>query len=191
MRIAQKSATPFALVLLLTACGGGTDEAPAPADTAAVEPGEIDPAATVPELLEPGETPALDATPAPETTPTPGQTASPSPTPAATTAAATPTPAAPATVPGAFALCAACHSIAPGEQGIGPTLAGVFGARAGAQSGFESSQAMKDSGLTWNQANLDRYLADPRATVPGTTMAFAGVRNAAQRQAIIDYMRSL
>ena len=74
---------------------------------------------------------------------------------------------------------------------IGPSLAGVFGRRAGTLPGFEFSQAMKDSGLTWNQANLDRYLTDPRGVVPGTTMAYGGVKDAAQRQAVINYLKTL
>jgi cytochrome c len=188
MRFVPKSATAIAFVLLLAACGQPADETADPVDTTTPDAPLSDPAAA-PELVEPGEAPAPEATPtdAPTATPSP----SPTPTAAATTAAATPTPAGPPTVPGAFAVCAACHSVDPGDHGIGPSLAGVFGARAGAQSGFEYSQAMKDSGLTWNQANLDRYLDNPRAAVPGTTMAFAGVKDAARRQAIIDYMRAL
>jgi cytochrome c2 len=78
----------------------------------------------------------------------------------------------------------------PGKHGIGPSLAGIWGEKAGDVPGYEFSQPMKDSGLTWNQAGLDRYLADPRGTVPGTKMAFGGVSDAAKRQAIIDYIRA-
>ena len=56
--------------------------------------------------------------------------------------------------------------------------------------GFTFSDAMKASNLTWNQATLDRYLTDPRGTVPGTKMAFGGVADAAKRQAIIDYIKA-
>jgi cytochrome c len=49
---------------------------------------------------------------------------------------------------------------------------------------------MKASGLTWNQATLDRYLTDPRGVVPGTKMAFGGVKDAAKRQEIIDYIKA-
>jgi cytochrome c2 len=90
-----------------------------------------------------------------------------------------------------FNQCAACHSTERGEHGIGPSLAGVFGRRAGTAAGFEFTQAMKDSGLTWNQAGLDRYLTDPRGVVPGTTMAYNGVKDAAQRQAVINYLKTL
>ena len=50
---------------------------------------------------------------------------------------------------------------------------------------------MKDSGITWNQASLDRYLTDPKGTVPGNKMAFGGVKDAAKRQAIIDYLKGV
>ena len=111
----------------------------------------------------------------------------------AATVPATPPPAraAAATPPRVFTMCSACHSIAPGEHGIGPSLAGIFGARAASKEGFRYSQALKDSGLVWNEANLDRYLANPRATVPGTTMVFAGLRDAKRRQEVMDYMKGL
>ena len=88
-------------------------------------------------------------------------------------------------------MCKACHAVEPGKHGIGPSLAGIWGDKAGDVPGFEFSQQMIDSGLTWNQANLDRYLADPRGVVPGTKMAFGGVKDAAKRQEIIDYIRGL
>ena len=50
---------------------------------------------------------------------------------------------------------------------------------------------MEHSDLRWNQATLDRYLADPRGVVPGTKMAFGGVKDAAKRQEIIDYLKAL
>ena len=96
-----------------------------------------------------------------------------------------------ATEPAAFAVCKACHSVEPGKNGIGPSLAGIWGEKAGDVPGFEFSDAMKASGLTWNQATLDRYLTDPRGVVPGTKMAFGGVGDAAKRQAIIDYIKGL
>ena len=177
MKFAPKSAAALAPVLLaLAACGGGADEAGEPAADAT--PGAA-------ETAVPTET----ATPAPGETPTPGatptETPSPTPPPTATATQAAATP------PTVFNQCAACHSTERGEHGIGPSLAGVFGRRAGTAAGFEFSQAMKDSGLTWNQANLDRYLADPRGVVPGTTMAYNGIKDAAQRQAVINYLKTL
>ena len=172
MKLVPKSAAALAPILFaLAACGGGADEADEP--VAGETPAAVDTAA-------PGgtETPAPAETPSP--TATPSET--PSPTPTATTAAAV--------EPAAFAQCKACHSVEPGKNGIGPSLAGIFGEKAGLVPGFDFSDAMKNSGLTWNQATLDRYLADPRGVVPGTKMAFGGVADAAKRQAIIDYLRA-
>ena len=90
-----------------------------------------------------------------------------------------------------FGRCKACHAVEPGKNGIGPTLAGIWGDKAGVVPGFEFSEAMKNSGLTWNQANLDRYLTDPRGVVPGTKMAFGGVKDAGKRQEIINYLKTL
>lgn len=110
-----------------------------------------------------------------------------------TNAAPAPAPAqvAAAAPPPMFAVCGACHSTNAGDHGIGPSLAGVFGSKAASKSGFDYSAAMKDSGLTWNEGNLNRYLENPREVVPGTTMAYAGLKNAAQRQAVIDYLKGL
>ncbi|HYD24779.1 MAG TPA: c-type cytochrome [Croceibacterium sp.] len=176
MTLAPTSATALALLLALTACGGdeeGADEVavsdtPAPVETAT-------PAT--------GATPAASETPEPAPSETPSATPTPSPTPTATTAAAA--------KPAEFAVCAACHSTEPGKNGIGPTLAGVFGARAGHVAAFDYSEAMENSALTWNQANLDRYLADPKGVVPGTKMAYPGLKDAAKRQAMIAYLRTL
>ena len=178
MKFAPKSAAALAPILFaLVACGGGSDKAGEPAADAT-------PAASDATL------PAGDATPAPGETSTPAaapsETPSPTPTPTATA-----TPVAAATAPTVFNQCTACHSTARGENGIGPSLAGVFGRRAGTLPGFEFSQAMKDSGLIWNQSNLDRYLENPRGVVPGTTMAYGGVKDDAQRQAVINYLKTL
>jgi cytochrome c len=179
MKFAAKSATVFIpLLCALAACGGGAEESAEPAaDTAPVAS----------DTAAPGDaaTPVPGETATPE--PTPSESASPTPTP---TPSATRTVAA-ATEPAAFAQCKACHAVEPGKNGIGPTLAGIWGDRAAAVPGFEFSEPMKSSGLTWNQANLDRYLADPRGVVPGTKMAFGGVKDAAQRQAIINYLKTL
>jgi cytochrome c len=200
MNFAAKSATALAFVLTLAACGGGAEEAddtrlnePDAAATAALE--VPDPAAT----LVPAATPTPGATPS--ETPTAGATPSPSPTPSPsatpTRAAATPSPAATpkrlaaSGPPPAFAQCSACHAVAPGRHGLGPSLAGVFGDRAASQSGFDYTEALENSGLTWNEANLHRYLTNPMGTVPGTKMAYPGLRDTAQRQAVIDYMKSL
>jgi cytochrome c len=97
----------------------------------------------------------------------------------------------PASPPVAFNQCAACHSTTPGKTIIGPSLAGVYGATAGQVPGFQFSDAMKNSGLVLNASGLDKFLADPKATVPGTIMALNGIKDASQRKAIIDYLKTL
>lgn len=116
---------------------------------------------------------------------------------AATAAEAPAAPAAEATTaaadgkPSTFAQCAVCHSIEPGKNGIGPSLAGAFGRKAGAEAGYTYSAALKDSGLTWDDATLDQWLAAPMKMVPGTKMTFAGMSDAAKRQEMIAYLKTL
>ncbi len=93
--------------------------------------------------------------------------------------------------PVAFARCATCHRTEPGRNGVGPSLAGVYGAPAAHEPTYAYSRAMRESGLTWDEATLDAYLADPREVVPGTKMAFAGVRDPEERAAIIEYLKTL
>jgi len=94
----------------------------------------------------------------------------------------------------AFQRCYACHSAVPGETGLpGPNLAGVVGRRAGALPGFDYSPAMRAAGsrgLVWTEAELDRFLTDPDATVPGNAMGFVDLRTAAERRAVIDYLKA-
>jgi len=84
--------------------------------------------------------------------------------------------------------CAVCHSFVAGQNKIGPSLAGIIGRKAGTAPNFGYSPAMKASKLTWNVATLDRYLANPRATVPGTKMIFAGLPAPADRANLIAYL---
>lgn len=94
-------------------------------------------------------------------------------------------------VPPAFAQCQSCHSATPGQNGIGPSLAGVFGTKAAEVPGYDFSDAMKTSGLTWDEATLDRYLTAPQTVVPGTKMTFPGLKDAAKRAATIAYLKSI
>ncbi|MDE2620699.1 MAG: c-type cytochrome [Sphingomonadales bacterium] len=93
--------------------------------------------------------------------------------------------------PAAFVQCKSCHAVEPGKHGIGPSLAGVYGTKAGDIAGYTFSPALKASGLTWDDATLDKWLAGPMKLVPGTKMTFAGLSDPAQRQAVIDYMKTL
>lgn len=94
--------------------------------------------------------------------------------------------------PQAFNQCAVCHSPEKGKNGVGPSLAGVFGAKAGARDiGYNYSDAMKGFGKTWDEATLDAYLKSPMAVVPGTRMTFPGMAKDEDRKAVIAYLKTL
>ena len=90
-----------------------------------------------------------------------------------------------------FGKCKACHVIDAATNRVGPSLHGIIGRTAGTVEGFKYSEAMlqhgKD-GLVWNNENLDKYLADPKATVPKNKMAFAGLKSADDRANVIAYI---
>jgi cytochrome c len=88
-----------------------------------------------------------------------------------------------------YARCLACHALA--YDRVGPRHCGLFGRRAGAVRGFEYSPAMKRSGLVWSERTLERFLADPLKTVPGTTMTYAGVPDPKERADLIAYLGSV
>ncbi|MGE5514797.1 MAG: c-type cytochrome [Bacteroidota bacterium] len=87
-----------------------------------------------------------------------------------------------------FNQCKACHTIEAGKNRVGPSLHGVVGRPAGSVEGFAYSPAMKGSGLTWTPENLDKYLTDPKALVPGNKMAFAGLKKPEDRANVIAYL---
>ena len=64
------------------------------------------------------------------------------------------------------AQCSACHSNQPGVNGIGPSLAGVAGRKAGSLPGFHFTPALQGSGLTWTADSFIKFLADPSKLVP-------------------------
>jgi nitrite reductase (NO-forming) len=89
-----------------------------------------------------------------------------------------------------FRKCRACHSIEAGKNLTGPSLAGVFGRKAGEIPNYNYSPAMKNASIVWDAATLDSYLADPKSFIPGNKMAFPGVKNEAERQGVIAYLAS-
>ena len=95
-----------------------------------------------------------------------------------------------ATPPPAFAICSGCHTITPGRQGSGPSLAGVWGRKAGSLPGYPFSDALKASNIVWEAKSLDTWLAGPIQMVPGTTMVF-GIPDPQARKAVVDYLRTL
>ncbi len=89
------------------------------------------------------------------------------------------------------AHCAMCHTTKAGTNGIGPSLAGVVGRKAGTAPGYRYSTAMVNSGITWNDQALRGYLPQPKAVVPGTKMSFRGVSNQQTVNDLIAYLNSL
>jgi cytochrome c2 len=89
-----------------------------------------------------------------------------------------------------FAACTGCHALANGvTHGIGPDLAGIVNRSIAGGDGFQYSQALSKVSGRWTEQNLDRFLADPQAFAPGTTMQFSGVRDAASRAQLIAYLK--
>jgi cytochrome c len=91
----------------------------------------------------------------------------------------------------AFKKCALCHTTEAGKNKIGPSLFGVVGRKSASVENFNYSEAMKKFDHTWDEATLDTYLADPRASVPGTKMIFPGVKDEKERQDVIAYLETL
>lgn len=90
----------------------------------------------------------------------------------------------------AFAVCKACHQVGEAAKNVvGPKLNGLVDRPAGAIEGFKYSDAMKNSGLTWDEATLTEYLKNPKAKVPGTKMAFAGFKDDAKIADVIAFLR--
>lgn len=85
-----------------------------------------------------------------------------------------------------YGRCAACHSL--GWDRVGPRHCGLFGRRAGSVPGFAYSDAMRQSKLVWDRQTLDRFIADPLGTVPGTLMGYAGIRDSEERARLLDYL---
>lgn len=88
--------------------------------------------------------------------------------------------------------CKACHDAGEGGGKVGPNLSGVFGTKAGEHpADYKFSDAMKKSGLTWDEATLNTYLSDwAKKTVPGTLMNFPGIKDEAKRKDVIAYLKS-
>lgn len=88
-----------------------------------------------------------------------------------------------------FNQCRACHSLNAGQNGIGPSLHGLFGRKAGTVPDFPYSPFMKRSGIVWDEAALKSYLPDPQAKVPGTKMTFIGLGDPQQVEDVIAYLK--
>ena len=87
-----------------------------------------------------------------------------------------------------YRKCQVCHSLEPGKNGLGPSLAGIMGKKAASVPNYNYSEALRASNLTWDAATLDRYLQDPQKLVPGNKMPFPGMRTENERRDVIAYL---
>ncbi len=89
-----------------------------------------------------------------------------------------------------FAQCRACHQV--GEKArnlVGPKLNGLFGRKAGTVEGYNYSEANKKSGITWDEKTFAEYIANPRAKIPGTKMAYAGLKDPKRIENLTAYLK--
>ena len=89
-----------------------------------------------------------------------------------------------------FRACQGCHTLSADQHMTGPSLARLFGRRAGSLDGFKRySPALRNSGVMWDAETLDKFLADPQALVRGNWMTFPGIEDAKDRAKLIAYLR--
>jgi cytochrome c len=88
-----------------------------------------------------------------------------------------------------FNKCKACHQV--DKNAVGPHLGGVVGRKAASVEGYNYSDALKKSGITWDEAALDKWLQGPSKDVPGTKMIFAGIKDEGDRANLIEYLKTL
>lgn len=193
------------LALFLAACGGSETPAPATETPPSVEDAETE--TTAPEeAVEVAETEAPAEEIAPEEAP--AEEAAPEEAPAEEA------PAEPAEVEAAdagdsgavviagltgdadngqrvFTQCRTCHQVQPGRNMVGPSLYGIIGRTAGSVEGFRYSDANANSGIVWTEEVMYEYLENPAQYIPGTIMAFPGLRREQDRVDVIAYLKSV
>ena len=89
-----------------------------------------------------------------------------------------------------FNQCQACHTLVKGKNGLGPSLNGVIGRKAGTADGFKNySPSMQKADIVWTEENLDKYLANPKGFVPGNRMIFVGLKKDEDRANVIAFIK--
>jgi len=86
--------------------------------------------------------------------------------------------------------CRTCHSLKAGDNRLGPSLHGIIGAKAGQSAGYAYSQSLRQSGVTWNEATLERWIENPDAVIPNNNMKpYNGLADAAVRKKIVEFLK--
>lgn len=89
-----------------------------------------------------------------------------------------------------YAMCRSCHTFVQGGANLtGPNLWGTFGAKAAHIAGFNYSDALKASGLTWDAVTMDKWIEDPRGLVEGTKMSYVGMKSPEDRAALVAWLK--
>ncbi|MGH8635041.1 MAG: c-type cytochrome [Burkholderiales bacterium] len=91
----------------------------------------------------------------------------------------------------AYQNCVACHSLETGRHFTGPSLANLFGRKAGTAPGFQRySDALQRSGVIWDEKTLDAWLSEPDSFIPGNVMTFPGLKDETMRRDLIQYLKA-
>ena len=176
---ALRLAAGLATLSLLAACGG----ADKPKEAATVETTTT---TSIPEATAPAAAPATDMGAAPASTG--ATTAAPSAVSGGVTLASLTGDAAKGEK--VFGQCKTCHVAEKGINRVGPSLHGVVGRTSGSIEGFKYSKANKNSGYVWTEEQLFTYLEAPQKVMPGTIMAFGGLKKPQDRADVIAYLKT-